>query len=192
MKKIKLSKWAKINDVNYQTAYKWIKSNQFPDKYEYSDSGSIFVIIENPTTSTKQNYIYCRVSSNNKKEDLQRQINRCKSFSESIGLSINKIYKEVGSGMNDNRTQLNKLLEQPIGTIIIEHKDRLTRFGYNYIETLYAKLGGNIIVINKDESEESDLMKDLISIITSFCCRLYGMRKGYNKAKNIKENIATI
>jgi len=91
--------------------------------------------------------------------------------------------------MNDNRTQLNKLLNEPIGTIIVDNKDRLTRFGFNYINSLYTRMGGSIIVINSDESEEADLMKDLISVITSFCCRLYGMRRGYNKAKLIKESI---
>ena len=91
--------------------------------------------------------------------------------------------------MNDNRKQLNTLLDQPIGTIIVENKDRLTRFGFNYLNNLYSKLGGNIIVINTAESDQEDLIKDLISIITSFCCRLYGMRRGYNKAKEIKASI---
>lgn len=70
--------------------------------------------------------------------------------------------------------------------IIVENKDRLTRFGFNYIERL-----GNfeIIVVNDGDSGEDDLKKDLISVITSFCCRLYGMRRGHAKAKMIKDEL---
>lgn len=187
--KIKLSKWAKLNDVQYATAFRWIQDGKFPEKYEYTPSGSIFIIQDDKPTKTNNVYIYSRVSSHNKKGDLDRQIDRCKSFAEIKGLSISKIYKEVASGMNDNRKQLNTLLDQPIGTIIVENKDRLTRFGFNYLNNLYSKLGGNIIVINTAESDQEDLIKDLISIITSFCCRLYGMRRGYKKAKEIKASI---
>jgi predicted site-specific integrase-resolvase len=194
MKKIKLSQYAKLNNITYKTAHKWIKDNVFPSKYEYTPSGSIFVHVEddNLINNTKPYYIYGRVSSHPKKEDLLRQIDRCKSFCEVNGWVVDKIYKEIGSGMNDNRTQFCKLLDQPVGIIIVEHKDRLTRFGFNYIDKLYTKLGGKIIVINRDETEENDLMKDLISIITSFCCRLYGMRRGYSKAKELKDKIENI
>jgi len=63
------------------------------------------------------------------------------------------------------------------------------RFGFNYFKTLLPKIGCEIIVINEDSEEESDLIKDMISIITSFCCRLYGLRKGQAKAKKIKQEL---
>ncbi len=91
--------------------------------------------------------------------------------------------------MNDSRAQLMKLLDKPIGTIVVENKDRLTRFGFNYIEKMYAQMGGDILVINRDQTKEDDLMKDLVSVITSFCCRMYGIRRGKNKAKKIREVI---
>lgn len=71
-------------------------------------------------------------------------------------------------------------------TIVVENKDRLTRFGFKYIENL---CGGEIIVINPEDNNEKDLFRDLISVITSFCCRLYGLRRGSNRAKRIKEQI---
>lgn len=190
MKKIKLSQYAKLNQITYKTAHHWYKNDLIKEKIEVSPSGSIFVLLDdNNTNDEKPVYIYARVSSHNKKDDLERQIQRCKAFCENSGIVVNKIYKEVGSGMNDSRKQLVNLLDKPIGTIVVEHKDRLTRFGFNYINNLYSKLGGKILVINKDEFEEADLMKDLISVITSFCCRLYGMRKGYNKARKINSEI---
>ncbi len=190
--KVKLSKYAKLNSICYRTAYLWYRDGKIKERTEMSPSGSIFVYLEDKDDKQIPIYTYSRVSSNNKKDDLKRQQERCIEFCINKGLSITKNFKEVASGMNDNRTQFNKLLEQPIGIIIIENKDRLTRFGFNYIETLYNKLGGEIIVINRDVVEENDLMKDLVSVITTFCCRLYGMRRGYNKAKSIKENIENI
>jgi predicted site-specific integrase-resolvase len=190
--KVKLSKYAKLNSICYRTAYLWYRDGKIKERTEMTPSGSIFVYLDDINDKQTPIYTYSRVSSNNKKDDLKRQQERCIEFCFNKGLSITKNFKEVASGMNDNRTQFNKLLEQPIGIIIIENKDRLTRFGFNYIETLYKKLGGEIIVINRDEIEENDLMKDLVSVITSFCCRLYGMRRGYNKAKSIKENIENI
>ena len=188
--KIKLSKFAKENSITYKTAYDWVKTGRMPYKVEISPSGSIFVLVEDKDNKElKPVYIYCRVSSHDKKDDLERQISRCKNYIENKNYKIEKVFKEIGSGMNDNRTQLCKLFEQPIGIIVIENKDRLTRFGFNYIKTLYTKLGGEIIIINNNDTEENDLMKDLISIITSFCCRLYGMRRGYNKAKYIQNEI---
>jgi putative resolvase len=133
--------------------------------------------------------IYARVSSNERKNCLSGQIERCVQFANAKGLTIDKIYKEIASGMNDKRPQLLKMINSSPTIIIVEYKDRLTRFGFNYLELLLNKLGCEIIVLNKDNEDESDLMKDLVSIITSFCCRLYGLRRGKNKAAKIKQEI---
>jgi len=191
--KVKLSQYAKLYNITYSTAFSWYQNNLIKEEVVLTPSGSIFVIINDEQTDlTKQLpvYIYSRVSSHNKREDLTRQLERCKTFAETKGFTITKMYKEIGSGMNDSRGQLMKLLEQPIGTIIVENKDRLTRFGYNYLDKLYTKLGGKIIIVNSDEKiDKDDLMKDLTSVITSFCCKLYGLRGGYHKARSIKDKI---
>ena len=81
------------------------------------------------------------------------------------------------------------MLDSQPTTIVVEHKDRLTRFGFNYLDQLLPRLGCELIVINRDAIDENDLMKDLVSIITSFCCRLYGLRRGHNKAKIIRKEL---
>ena len=88
--------------------------------------------------------------------------------------------------MNDKRPKLLALLESKPTHIIVEHKDRLTRFGFNYLEILLKQQNCQILVLNRDSEDETDLIKDMISIVTSFCCRLYGMRRGQNKAAKIK------
>ena len=188
---IKLSKWAKLNGVTYRTAWNWYNSGNFPVKTVQLNTGTILaednsiVNIENEKSCVVD--IYSRVSSSNKRSDLQTQADLCEQYCLSNGLQIRKIYKEIASGMNDNRKMLNEIIKNPPDKLIVLYKDRLTRFGFNYLKELFAVKNCEIIVINQDKIEEDDLMKDLIAIITSFCCRLYGARKGQNKALNIKD-----
>ena len=157
----------------------------------YSDEkGSIFIRLNE---EKKEDFvvIYARVSSNDQRRDLERQVDRLSDFAIKNGYTINKIYKEVASGLNDGRNQIQKLMENDkITTIIIENKDRLTRFGFNYLKTLFNRLNVNIIVASEIEnSDKNDLMQDFISIVTSFCARLYGQRRSKNCTKKIIENL---
>ena len=184
---MKLSKWAENQGISYITAWRWCKDGRMPCDWERTPSGTILVHPSVKETAPLPTYVYARVSSYEKKNDLERQVERCQSFCEARGWAVEKSYKEVASGMNDNRRKLHQLFDQPPGRLVVEHKDRLTRFGYRYIEVLLIKLGWKLVVINKDEDDHDDLMKDLVAIITSFCCRLYGLRRGHRKSKEIQE-----
>jgi predicted site-specific integrase-resolvase len=92
--------------------------------------------------------------------------------------------------MNDNRPRFWKMLGTDPTVVVVEHKDRLTRFGFRYIEGLLAKQGCKVEVLNRDAVDEQDIMKDMVAIVTSFCCRLYGARRGQNKARAAKELLA--
>jgi predicted site-specific integrase-resolvase len=186
---MKLSKWAKENGISYITAYRWAKSGKIPG-CKIMDSGTILVKDTDDSINIKNNiFIYARVSSNKRRNELDYQVNRIMKFANSNGFNVDKVFKEVASGMNDNRTQFWKMMDSNPSVIIIENKDRLTRFGFNYIERLSEKLNTKIIVMNENQTDEQDLMKDLVSIVTSFCCRLYGLRRGYNNAKKIQKQI---
>ena len=94
--------------------------------------------------------------------------------------------KEIGSGVNDSRPKLLTILaDQSINLIVVEHKDRLTRFGFRYIETLLKGQGRSIEVVNTAENGTEDLLADLVSIIYSFCARLYGQRRAKRKTERI-------
>lgn len=185
---MKLQQWAKNQGITYKTAWKWVKNDTMPCPFEQLPTGTI-IVHPNLSVNTKSKTvcIYGRVSSSKQKDDLKRQIQRCEDFALANGLQIDKTYKEIASGMNDKRPELIKLLENCPDVIVVEHKDRLTRFGFNYIELLLKKQNCEILVINKEDNDEYDLIQDMISIVTSFCCRLYGKRRGLNKAKQIKE-----
>jgi putative resolvase len=96
------------------------------------------------------------------------------------------VVKEIGSGVNDARPKLMKLLTDPtITLIVVEHKDRLTRFGFNYIEQLLTLQGRRVEIINLTENGKEDLVQDFVSIITSFCARLYGQRRSKRKTERL-------
>lgn len=189
MKRIKLSQWAKQQGVCYRTAWNWINENKLPVKFEKTPSGSFFIIEDECSQSIESCIVYGRVSSSNKKEDLDAQIKLCEQFAIAKGWIITKTFKEIASGMNDDRKMLNQILENPPSKLIVLHKDRLTRFGFNYIEKLLKKLKCELIVINPEQNKQDDIMKDLVAIITSFCCRLYGARRGQKKASELKAKL---
>ncbi len=94
--------------------------------------------------------------------------------------------EEVGSGLNDNRQQLAKILVDPnYNVLIVEHKERLARFGTNYLEILLKELDKKLEIVNESEDNQDELMSDLIAIITSFCSRIYGLRRSKRKIEKI-------
>jgi predicted site-specific integrase-resolvase len=130
--------------------------------------------------------IYARVSSSEKKSNLESQAERLVAYSIAKGYQIAKVVKEIGSGVNESRPKFLALLEdQSISLIVIEHKDRATRFGFGYIETLLRGQGRSIEVVNHAENGTEDLLADLRQIISSFCARLYGQRRAKRKTEKI-------
>lgn len=184
--RIKLSQWAKNNSLTYQSAYNLYKAGSLPKDLLITVLPTGTILVEEATKLLPERVvIYCRVSS--RERNVNEQVERCLAYCSAKGYQVSKIYKETASGMNDNRKELWSMLDSMPSLIVVENKDRLTRFGYNYIAKLGDKLGIRIEVINQDSSSEKDLMKDFVSVITSFCCRLYSIRRGMNKAKQIKK-----
>lgn len=183
---MKLSDWAKKNGLTYKTAHNLFKNGKLPVKSQQLETGTILVEEATNKPTSLKTYIYCRVSSHAKKDDLRRQSERCLAFCAANGWQVEKVISEIASGMNDHRKKLSSLLSEEPKRIVIEHKDRLTRFGFGYFEQMLPLLNYELVVINRDSEDEQDLMKDLVAIITSFCCRLYGLRRGHNKSKKVQ------
>jgi len=186
--KIKLSQYAKLNSITYRTAHQWFKNGFIPNTFK-TKTGSIFVEIDpirEEELKEQYNVVYARVSSSENKSNLDSQAERVIQFANANGWQIHKVIKEIGSGLNDKRSKLNNLMTKKSPTkIIIEHKDRLTRFGFNYLETLWNRLGTEIVVINCIDENEQDLIDDFVSLITSFCARLYGQRRSKRKTEEL-------
>lgn len=186
---IKLSQYAKENSVTYKTAHNHWKKGLIKGKQ--LDTGTILVeVINSEPNGDLLVATYARVSSSENKDNLESQSERLRNYANAKGYKINKEIKEIGSGLNDNRKKLESLLEDvSIKIIIVEHKDRLARFGLNYINTLLKLQGRKIEIINEVNDSKEDLMQDFVSIITSFCARLYGNRRTKRKTEKLIEEL---
>lgn len=187
---MKLSQYAKKVGVTYRTAFRWWQNGQI--KGYQLPSGTI-VVTEGEEHSAKQNEqvaIYARVSSHEHRANLERQAERLEDYCAAKGYQVSKVVKEIGSGVNDNRAKFLALLEdQRMTNIVVEHKDRATRFGFRYLETLLRGQGRTLEVVNLAENNREDLLADLVSIVYSFAARLYGQRRAKRKTEAIVKQL---
>lgn len=187
---MRLVDYAKKLGVNYRTVWNWYHAGKLPNAYR-TVTGMIIIpdedLIQLRETTTIPNVaIYTRVSSSENKSNLDSQSQRLLDYCAAKGYRVQHIIKEVGSGLNDQRPKLLKLLvDTTVTKIVVEHKDRLTRFGFNYLEQLLKTQNRSIEVVNVDQSPRDDLMADFVAIITSFCARLYGQRRCKRKTELI-------
>ncbi|MBW1759269.1 MAG: IS607 family transposase [Deltaproteobacteria bacterium] len=185
---MKLSGWAKKQGITYRTAWEHFRTGKIPGAYKL-DSGTI--IVPDKKSVQKQEFIvtYARVSSSENKSNLESQSKRLIDFCNAKGWQTHLNLKEIGSGLNDKRKKLESVLLKGQATkLVVEHKDRLTRFGVRYIEILCQHIGCELIILNTNDSDKEDLIQDFVSVITSFCARLYGQRRTKRKTeKMIKE-----
>lgn len=182
---MKLSDYAKKLGIHYVTAFRYWKAGRVQG---YKTHTGTIIVTESLDQFNKELKvaIYARVSSSENKDNLETQLSRLRSFASAKGLKIYKEIAEVGSGVNDSRKKFLSLLkDKDINLIIVEHKDRLTRFGFNFIELLLNNENRKIEVINNSLNDREDLLQDFISIITSFCARIYGQRRSKRKTEKI-------
>src|SRR5262245_34086823 len=150
---MKLSDYAKQMGVRYETAWRWFRDG----KIQGRRIGPHTIIItegqaEPEPTPLQRVAIYARVSSAENTGSLDGQTGRLVAYCAARGYQVAKVVKEIGSGVNDARPKLLALLaDQGIGLIVVEHKDRLTRFGFRYLDTLLANQGRAIEVVNQAE-----------------------------------------
>lgn len=188
---MKLSQYAKELGVCYKTAWNLFKQNKINGAYQL-ESGTVIVPNNIFDNNTQENgvILYARTSSSKNKTLLENQVKRLEQYAIAKGYKIKQIVKEYGSGLNDERKLLSKILKDDnYDKIIVENKDRLTRFGFNWIQLL---TGNRIEVINESKEKDEDITKDLISIIHYFSARIYGLRRSQNLKNNIKKYIKEI
>lgn len=157
----------------------------------YTESQALDYLGIQKDTIKRKSVIYCRVSSNNQKQDLQNQENYLLQHIKNNGIIIDDIYKDIGSGLNYNRKYFNKLLKEVennlVQTIYITHKDRFIRFGFEWFNNFCKEHFCEIIILNNTEKDiHTELTEDLISIIRVFSCKLYGLRN-YKRKTDIEK-----
>lgn len=186
---MRLSQYAKQQGISYSTALRWWRQGAI--RGYQAPTGTIIVEVEEKPQPQKEHVIiYARVSSPEQRENLERQAERLVHYCTARGYQVHQVVKEIGSGVNDSRPKLLAVLKDPHASrIVVEHKDRLTRFGFRYLETLLAVQDRSIEVVNLAENSTEDLLSDLTSIIYSFCARLYGQRRAKRKTQTLVAQI---
>jgi len=180
---MKLSTYARKVGISYKTALKWYHAGKI--KGQQMDTGTILIDEEKPVVA-EGTAVYARVSSSENRDNLATQAERLVGYCTAKGYRIDRVVKEVGSGVNDSRPKFLALLADPTMTrIVVEHKDRATRFGFRYLETLLVQQARTIEVVNVAEDGQEDLRSDLVAIVYSFCARLYGQRRAKRKTEKI-------
>jgi len=204
---MKLSTWAKKNGLTYKAAWRLFKTGQLPVPATQLKTGTI--LVHEPSDSLPARAaLYARVSSHDQKNDAERQMERLRTFAAAKGLPVAEEVIEIGSGLNGRRKKLLKLLADPaITVIVVEHRDRLARFGVDVcvglvhqgfephyrideykahkVELILAAMEASkrqIMVMNETEYID-DIVQDMTDVMTSFCARLYGKRGAQNRAK---------
>ena len=179
---MKLSAWAKANGLAYKTAWRMWRDGRLPVPAEQLPTGT--VIVHPPAAAPADTVaLYARASSGDQRGDLERQLGRLADYASRERMTVVQAVSEVGSGLNGHRPKIMRLLADPaIRTIVVEHRDRLARFGSEYIEAALRAGGRRLAVVDETEMRD-DLAQDMIAVLTSFCARLYGRRAAKDRAE---------
>ena len=179
---MKLRDWAAREGVHYQTAWRWWRDGKLPVPARRTATGTILVEVPASGGAGDGVVVYARVSSHDQGADLDRQVARLTEWATDQGLAVGEVVREVGSGLNGKRPKLRRVLSDPSATVIVvEHRDRLARFGVEHLDAALAAHGRRVVVADPGETTD-DLVRDMIEVLTSMCARLYGRRGARNRA----------
>jgi predicted site-specific integrase-resolvase len=179
---MKLSAYAKQVGVTYKTTWQWWKARQL-DAYQLPTSTSI---VREPKLVATGAALYARVASADQQDDVTRQLQRLRDYAAARGYQVVAEVTEIASGLNDARPKLTHLLtDARVGVVVVEHTDRLTRFGYGYIATLLEHEGRRVEAVLPSATGD-ELVDDCVAVITSLAARLYGRRNAKRRAAQIQ------
>ena len=199
MKKYKVGEFAKLLNVTVKTLQNWdkqgtLKAHRTPTNQRFYTEEQLNQVLNfsNSNQVGKQLKIgYCRISTPNQKNSLQNQEEFLRSHTNAKGVILDEVFTDIGSGMNYNRKNFNKILELveagEISEIYVTYKDRFVRFGFDWFNTFCEKHGAKIIILNQPStSPEQELAEDLLNIVTAFSARSHGLR---TYKKQLEQNL---
>ncbi len=182
-KRIRLTDWGRQYGLDPQSTWRMLKEDRLPPALKVEKVGRIWYVMlpdEEPILLTVG---YARVSSHEQKSQLELQANRLWAYAGQNSITLDRVVSEVASGLNDRRPKLRRLLaDNHVGTVLVEHRDRLARFGVGMVEAMLQARGGSLVVIDNEEVDD-DLVRDMTEILTCFCARLYGRRSAASRAR---------
>ena len=182
-RRISLTAWGRLYGFDKATTSRLHHTGKLPPdlQIEQLPNGRYYVVV--PPENDGRCVVYARVSSGDQREDLDRQVGRVVEWATQQGCRPDQVVKEIGSGLNGNRSSLRRVIADPtVNMIMVEHRERLCRFGFEYVEAALAGRGARILVMEDGELED-DLVRDVTEVMTSLCARLYGRRSARRRAE---------
>ena len=182
-RRISLTAWGRLYGFDKATTSRMHHAGKLPPELQLErlPNGQYYVVA--PSGNDGRCVVYAPVSSADQKEALDRQVGRVVEWATQQGYRPDEVVKETGSGLNGDRRRLRRLVaDRTVGTIVVEHRERLCRFGFEYVEAALAGRGARIIVLDEGELED-DLVRDVTEVMTSLCARLYGRRSARRRAE---------
>lgn len=168
--------------MNRHTAYRWFREGTLPVPAERVGRLILVKTAASASAAAAGVVLYARVSSRDRRSDLDRQVARLTAWATERDLGVGQVVCEVGSGLNGKRPKLRRILSDPDArVIVVEHRDRLARFGVEHLEAALSAQGRRIVVADPGETTD-DLVCDMIEVLTGMCARLYGRRGARNRA----------
>ncbi|MDQ0417198.1 putative site-specific integrase-resolvase [Croceifilum oryzae] len=195
-----IGKFAKQIGVTQQTLRNWhkqgifIPANVTESGYRYYSEIQLREYLgKQEQTHDKKTIGYCRVSSQKQKDDLDRQIENMQQYLIAQGKPF-EIISDIGSGINYTKKGLQQIIHRitmgDVDKVVVLYKDRLLRFGFELVEYMASLYGCEIEIIDHtDNTEEQELVEDLVQIVTAFSCRLQGKRA--NRAKKLVKELTS-
>jgi len=181
---VNLTEWAHAQGIHVQTAYRWYREGTLPVPVRKVGR----LILVSPETATEAARktegagLYARVSSHDQESGLDGQVARLSAWAAEAGLAVVRVEAEVGSGMNESRAKVRRLLADPAVTVVVvEHRDRLGRMNTELVEAALSAHNRRLVVLDTSEVTD-DLVRDMVEVLTWFCARLYGRRSARNRA----------
>ena len=182
-KRISLTAWGRLYGFDKATTSRLHHTGKLPPELQVEQlpNGRYYVVV--PPESGGRCVVYARVPSADQKDDLDRQVGRVVEWVTGQGYRPDEIVKEIGSGLNGYRRRLRQLMaDHTVSMVVVEHRERLCRFGFEYVEAALAGRGARILVMEDNELED-DLVRDATEVMTSLCARLYGRRSAKRRAE---------
>ena len=186
MSNYRINEFAKRVGRSVQTIRRWeregkLTAKRLPSGHRYFDESDVRSLMGG-APDKKDIVVYCRVSSAGQKDDLAAQVAAMQTYCLAGAIPVDQWIEEIGGGMNFKRKQFVSLIDRiqrgEIQKLLIAHKDRLMRFGFDLFSHIAVENGCEIVVVNQESlSPQQEMVEDLMAIVHTFGYRLYGMRK---------------
>jgi predicted site-specific integrase-resolvase len=192
------NEFAKLIGKSTSTLRRWDREGVLSPKRTpgnqryYTDEDLRYILSSEKTQTPRKTVVYCRVSSSGQRDDLASQVKAMETYCLGAGIAVDEWLNEIGGGLNFKRKVFLKLMKSirmgEVEHLLIAHKDRLARFAFELIEELASWYECKITVVNQESlSPQQEMVEDLMSIIHTFSCRLYGLRNYKKQIRKIAE-----